>query len=249
MDVDFNSIVDDFFVNMSLQTTLALPHTRETILHFCEAVQKEFPEMTSFYQRDAEEYVLEGNRETGRYEWLELHACRLTAGSFNPRSAEAAYRFHHWLAERSVYFLGVSGLDIESLDLLFGFNLDFRGNRDSIVADALLNGSPLGALPVAGERVCLEFEPSLVLAMDDSCSLQARISVETHSSSFQVRTGQYDDEPISVYLTVRQYPEPGKVMDLGASLMRQCMQCEDLACRLVVPQVIRPIAAAIAAAH
>ena len=84
MDLDLSSLVDDFFVNMSLQTTLALPHTRETILHFCEAVQKEFPEMTSFFQREAEEYVLEGNRETGRYEWLELHPRRMTAGSFNP---------------------------------------------------------------------------------------------------------------------------------------------------------------------
>ena len=249
MDLDLSNLVDDFFVNMSLQTTLALPHTRETILHFCEAVQKEFPEMTSFFQREAEEYVLEGNRETGRYEWLELHPRRMTAGSFNPHSAESAYRFHQWLTERSVYFLGVSGLDIESLDVLFGFNLDFRGNRDGIVSEALLGGSPLGMLLGGGEGVCLEFEPSIVLAMDDSCSLQARVSIETHSSSYQVRTGQYDDEPISVYLTVRQYPEPGKVMDLGASMLRQCGQCEDLTRRLIVPQIIRPIAAAIAAAH
>ena len=248
MSMDLRSLADDFFVNLNLQTTLSLPDSRETILHFCEAVQKEFVEMTSFYQRETGEFVLEGDRDSGSYQWMELQSRRLTAGFFNPPDVAAAYRMHRWLLERSMYYLGVSGLDIECMDVLFGFNLDYMGNRDAIVADALLGNSPLGNLLSAGGTNPIEFEPSLVLALEEECYLQARLSLETRSSSYQVRTGQYEDEPISVYFTVRQYPRLHKVLEFQKSFERQCEACEELTERLIVPNVIEPIAKAIASA-
>jgi hypothetical protein len=249
MSVDFSNVADDFFINVSVQTTLPLPSSRETILHFYEAVQKEFAAMTNFYQREGGEYVLEGDRDSGHYDWIELQSHNLASGSFNPDRLEAGYRFHRWLLERSVYYLGLGGLDVEALDVLFGFNLDFRGNRDAVVAQALLGGSSLGAL--AGEPLAkaLEFEPSLVVSLDEACDLQARLSLETRSSSYQVRTGQYDDEPISVYFTIRSYPRPGRLPNLVESLERQSSLGEDLAERIVVPQIVQEIAAAIAASQ
>lgn len=248
MPMDFRGLADDFFVNLNLQTTLALPDSRETILHFCEAVQKEFAEMTSFYQRDSGEFVLEGDRDSGTYQWMELQSRRLTAGFFNPPDLSRAYRMHQWLLERSLYYLGVSGLDIECLDVLFGFNLDYVGNRDTIVAEALLGNSPLGNLLSLESARPIEFEPSLVMALEEECYLQARLSLETRSSSYQVRTGNYEDEPISVYFTVRQYPRLHRVMELQDSFKRQCEVCEDLSERIIVPNVIQPIATAIASA-
>lgn len=247
MSLDFNGVADDFFVNLNLQTTLPLPTGRETILHFFEAVQKQFGTMRSFYQRDSGEYVLEGDREAGDYQWVEVQPRRLVAGYFNPPDVHEAYRLHRWLLDRSVYFLGVSSLDVEWLDLLFGFNLDFRGNRDEIVARALLSGSPLGAIVAEAPGKALECEPSVVIALDDDCCYQARLSIETRNNSYQVRTGQYDDEPISVYVTVRRYASPPKLVDVKESFSRQCDFCEDIACRAVLPQIIQPIAAAIAA--
>jgi len=249
MAFDFFSAADDFFVNLNLQTTLALPTNRESVLHFCEAVQKEFRSMTGFYQRDSGEYVLEGSRESGKYRWLEIHTHRLSAGYFNPEDLAGAYALHEWLLERSVYYLGVGGLDVECLDVLFGFNLDYQGNRDAIVAEALLGSAPIGALMGDGGLTCVECEPNLVTAIDTDCYAQARLSLETRSNTYQVRTGQYDDEPISVYFTVRQYPQPGSLLDLKASFGRQCEQCEDLTRRIVIPQIVRPIAAAISAAQ
>jgi hypothetical protein len=247
MSVDYGSVADDFFVNLNLQTTLALPTSRETVLHFYEAVQKEFPSMACFYQREGGEFILEGDREGGTYQWLELQANRMSAGHFNPASPAEAYRFHSWLLDRSVYFLGVSPLDVEALDVMFGFNLDYQGNRDAIVAQALLANSPLAALMTEGSARAVEFEPSLVVSIDEECSLQARLSLETRSSSYQVRTGQYDEEPISVYFAIRRYPIPGSVINIKESFVRQSRLCEDLTARIVVPQVIRPILAAIAA--
>lgn len=249
MAADFANITDDFFVNLNLQTTLPLPRSRESVLHFYEAVQKQFPLMTGFYQRDGGEYVLEGDREGGCYRWLELQTHHLAAGHFNPPDLNDAYNLHRWLLERSVYFLGIGGLDVEALDVMFGFNLDYQGNRDAIVAEALLGESPMGQLAGDPGMRTVECEPSLVVSLDEQCYLQARMSLETRSSSYQVRTGQYDEEPISVYFTVRRYPAPGTVVQLVESFTRQCEICEDLVSRIVLPNVIQPIVSAIASSH
>jgi hypothetical protein len=249
MSCEFGTVADDFFLNANLQTTLALPGGRETILQFCEAVRKEFRDMTSFYQRESGEYVLEGDHESGVYQWMELQSHNLSAGYFNPPDLDEARRFHSWLLERSVYYLGVSGLDVECLDVLYGFNLDFRGNRDAIAARALLEGSPLAALGACEGCKPVEFEPSLVIALEEECYLQARLSLETRSSSYQVRTGEYDEEPISIYFTVRQYPQPGKPFDLKDAFGRQCEIGQDLVRRVVIPHVVQPVAAAIATAE
>ena len=247
MTPEFNTVADDFFVNLNIQTTLDLPDGRETILHFCEAVQKEFSSMSNFYRRDTGEFVLEGNRESGSYQWMELQPRRLSTGSFNPSTAADAYRLHAWILERSLYYLGISGLDVECMDVLFGFNLDFSGNRDAVVADALLCGSPMAALAMEAGGKTVECEPSAVVALDEDCYLQGRLWVETRSNSYQVRTGEYDSEPISVYFAVRQYPHPGAVLDLPNAYAHQRALCEDLTGRVIVPQVVHPIVTAIAA--
>lgn len=247
--MDFNSIADDFFVNMDLQTALELPMSRDTVLHFCESVQKRFPEMTNFYQRDTGEFVLEADRESGSYQWLELQSRRLSAGYFNPPDTESAYSLHSWLLEGSTYFLGVRGLDVEALDVLFGFNMDFKGNRDAIVAEAILGGSAIGTLVSELSDRTVECEPSVVISVNDDCSMQARLSLESRGDSLQVRTGEYEDEPISVYFTVRKYPKPGEVIQMKESFARQCEICEEMVCRSVIPNIVHPIATAIATAQ
>ena len=249
MSASFSNFSDDFFVNIDLNTSLPMPQERETVLHFYEVVQKQFPDLADFYQRDTGEFVLEGDREAGSYRWLELGSRRLSAGAFNPADVADAYRQHAWLLDRSRYFLGVSHMVVESLDLVYGFNLDYAGNRDAIVCEALLEGCRLAALLTHGEAAALNFEPSLIVALDAECCMQARLAIETRNSSYQVRTGTYDDEPISVYLTVRAYPRPGERFDVGKSISHQAVVGEDLVARVVIPSAVRPIASAIAAAQ
>ena len=246
MDAEFNTVADDFFVNLNLQTTLALPDRRETVLQFCQAVQKQFPGMTGLFQRDSGEFALEGDRESGSYQWLELQSHRLSAGQFNPPTTAEAIGLHRWLLDRSVYFLGVGGLDVECLDVMFGFNLDYLGNRDGIVAEALMGGGPLAALASEGLGKCVEFEPGIVFALDSDCYLQVRLSVETRCNSYQVRTGNFADEPISVYFTVRRYPTPGQITDLTTTFEELATICRDIASRVIVPGIVQPIVSAIA---
>jgi len=190
--------------------------------------------------------VLEGDRDGGSYQWMELQSHQLSAGYFNPPDVAAAKHLHSWLLDRSVYFLGMSGLDIECLDVMIGFNLDYQGNRDAIVAEALLGGSPLSCFTAEPGVQAVECEPAMVISLDEECYVQARLSLETRCSSYQVRTGNYDEEPISVYFTVRRYPAPGKMLHAQTAFTEQLDTCEDLTCRLIVPQVIHPIVAAIA---
>lgn len=247
--MDFQTVADDFFVNLNVQTTLALPTGRETVLHFCEAVQRQFPLMSSFYRRESGEYVLEGDQESGCYPWMELQRHNLAAGWFSPETLQDVEQLHKWLLERCPAFLSVSRMDIECLDVLFGFNLDCRTNRDAVTWQALLAGSPLDVLNLDAAYRPLECQPGLVFALDEECYLQGRVAVETHSSSYQVRTGRYEEEPISVYLTIRHYPRPGRTFDPQASYDEQFRLCEDLCRDFVVPQVVQPIASAIATAQ
>lgn len=246
MTESFDAFSDDFFVNMSLQTALPLPEGRETILQFCEACQREYATMATFYQRESGEYVLEGDRDGGSYRWMEMEQRRVSSGFFNPPDLEQALAQHRWLLERCTYYLGVSHLDIECLDVVFGFNLDYQGNRDAIVAEALLGGSPLGTLAEDGQLTALGFEPSFIVALERDCYTQARVSLETRNNSYQVRTGNYEDEPISIYFTVRGYPRPGEKFNTKQAFERQCAAAQELTQRIVVPRIIRPIAAAIA---
>ena len=243
---NFNDVADDFFVNLNLQTTLALPNGRETVLQFCEAVQKQYVQMTALFQREGGEYVLEGDREAGSYQWLELFSHRLTAGYVNPPQLSDAIDYHRWLLERCRYFLGVAGLDVECLDLSFGFHLAYVGNRDAVVADALLGNCPLAAISHEGLGKVTECEPSLVFALDADCSVQVRLAIETRCNDFQIRTAEYTDEPISVYLSVRRNPVPGCVIDPDAALTDVARAAAEITERLVVPQVVQPIATAIA---
>ena len=55
---------------------LALPHNRETLLHFFERVQKAYPGMTRFRKNDNNEFNLEEDRSSQR-----------TAGSASSPSA------------------------------------------------------------------------------------------------------------------------------------------------------------------
>ena len=237
---------DDIFINLSLQTMLPLPTGRETVLQFFQAVQREFGEMTAMFRRDTGEHVLEGDRDAGSYRWVELHEQRLCSGYFNPPTMAKSRQLHAWLLDRSQSFLGLSGLDVECLDVMIGFNLDYQGNRDGLVAEALLADSPLGMLVQGDLGRCVEFEPGLVLALESDCNTQARVAIEPRCNSMQVSSGDYTNDPISVHLTVRRYPVPGRVMDLPSVFDALCDIAEDLAARVIMPQILAPLASAIA---
>ena len=92
MSNPYFAFCEDFYINMRLGSQLNLPHSRETVLHFFERIQKEFPGMSRFRKNDANELNLEEDRNDHSYRWTALEARRLASGHVNPPDVEEALR-------------------------------------------------------------------------------------------------------------------------------------------------------------
>ena len=242
----YASLADDFYVNMNLATEMELPSSRETILQYFEQLQRRYPTMRKFYCRDKRDYVLEEDKEQGRYRWAAVETRRLCSGQVNPGSLEEAVTQHRLVLDLAPAFLSVSPLDCEALDVLFGFDFAYRGNHNALLAEALGVGPALERFgEVPGGRV-INYEPSLTISLDEDCRVQVRVSTETRTNAFQVRTGEFSEEQLSVYVTARQYgsldPDTSYVdaMDRLAQLAREVVDS------CVVEQILRPLARTIA---
>jgi len=243
----YSTLCDDFGVYVYLNTKMELPSGRETVLHFFDSLQKTYPQMTDFECRENGEFVLEEDREKGSYRWVTLEGHRVCTGYVNPPALEDADTQHERILELAPYHLDFSPLDCEALDVLFAFDFTFSGNHDEVVAEALgLNPTLESLVQLPGNRV-INFEPSLMISLDEGCRLQARLSVETRTNAYQIRTGQYPEAPISVYFTVRQYWGRQPFKTFGESYRTQRRLCQELVDSHIIPGVVRPLAQAIAA--
>jgi hypothetical protein len=243
----FGSFCDDFFIDMSVSTQLDLPSSRDTILTFFERLQKQFPEMNSFSRRQMGEYILEQEQDGQRLRWVALEPDRLVAGCADPASTDAAYELHHHVLELMPYMLGVSPLDIDSMDITYTMDFDYQGNHDEVIAEALLSHSSFsGFLDIPGARP-VNCCPSIIVALSEDDRLQARIGVESRTSGFEVRGEKYKtEEPISLYFTVRRYPVPGPDFNTLEAYRQQCRMAENLIVEKVIPCFVQPLNNAIA---
>ena len=243
----YGSLCDDFGVYVYLNTKMELPTKRETVLHFFDSLQKTFPQMTDFDCRDTGEFVLEEDREQGSYRWVTLEPRRLCTGYVNPPELEEADRQHERVLELAPYHLDFSSLDCEAMDVLFAFDFMFTGNHDEVVAEALGINTTLEKLIQMPDSKVINYEPSLMLALDDQCRLQCRLNIETRTNAYQIRTGQFPEAPISIYFTVRQYWGRQPYKTFGESYQNQRRLCQELVDSHIIPAVVRPVAETIAA--
>ena len=241
----YDQDADDFYINVNLNTEMELPSGRDTVLHYFEQMKKAFPDLRNFYTRDNGDLVLEGDKERGHYRWLAIEPRRLCSGYVNPETPEDAYRQHEMVLDLAPHLLTISVLDCEALDVMFGFDFTYEGNHDEVVAEALgISPALEGLLEVPGSRV-INYEPSITLALEETCRLQCRLSIETRTNAFQVRTGEYSDDQISVYFTVRQYWGSGPERSFLDAFRRQREIGEQAIRERIIPRIVRPLAQAI----
>jgi hypothetical protein len=242
----YSSHSDDFYININLNTEMELPNSRETLLHYFEQVQRKFPTMRNFYTRERAEYVLEEEKEQGHYRWTTVEPRRVCAGHVNPHSVEEAMTLHRTIMDTVPYALSVSPLDCESLNLMFGFDFTYRGNHNQLIAEALGLAPAFERFAEIPGAQIVSCEPSVQLALDADCRIQCRLSVEARTSAYHVRTGEFPEEQLSVYLTARRYGsfEPGE--DLGEVVERLGKLCCELVDEHVIDQLLRPLQQAIA---
>lgn len=243
----YGTLSDDFYSNLNLNTEMQLPNTRETILSFFERVQKTYPSMRNFYARDNGDFVLEEDKDQGHYRWLSLESQRICSGYMNPPDLETAAEQHRLVLELVPYMLSVSPLDCEALDYMVGFDFEYRGNQDELVAKAFSSNNAIDSMIDVPDSRVISYEPNITLALNESCRRQARLMVETRTSAYQVQRGEYGDEPISVYFTVRQYGSLETDDSYEKTLAELKEQSEELIDSYVIENVLRPMANAIIA--
>ncbi len=242
----YASLCDDFYINMNLSTEMELPSNRETVLHYFEHIQKKYPTMRNFYCREKGDFVLEEDKDKGHYRWCTIEPRRVCSGQVNPESISEPLEQHHLVLDLAPYMLSVSTLDCESLDLLFGFDFTYRGNHNQLVAEALgLNPAYERLNEIHGASV-INYEPTLTLALDEDCRTQCRMSIETRTNAYHIRTRDFPEEQLSVYLTARQYGSLGADTTFVKALGNLAQICQDMVDQYVVDNVLRPLARAIA---
>jgi hypothetical protein len=246
MSNPYSAFCEDFYVNMRLGSQLSLPHSRETLLHLFERVQKGFPTMTRFRKTESGEFNLEEDRGGQSYRWMSLESKRLSSGHVNPGTVEESLKLHSLLLEMVPCHLGISPIEVDYLDVLFGFDLGFGGNHDEIIAESLFGESPLACLTEMPGSKAVDFQPTITVALSDDCRLQARIDVVTRTNSYQVRTGDYSDDAISVYLIVRRYWGDRPREPMEKLFVEMTEKAEQLCDSYIIPRVLRPISSAIA---
>lgn len=247
MATSYGSLCDDFYVNMNLNTELELPTERDTILHFFERVQRQFPTMNSFYQRETGEFCLDEDRQSGSYRWIAIESDRICSGYVNPDSLAQADEQHRLVLDLVPYTLGVNHLDVDSLDVIFGMDFDYQGNHDEILAEALFGDSPFATLMDIPNAIPMGFDPTVLVGLSEDCRCQAKISFESRTGAYQLRTKKYkEDEQLSLSLAIRQYPDPSTRFSSVESYNHQRALCEEIMTERVIPKFVNPITGAIA---
>ena len=143
--------------------------------------------------------------------------------------------------------LDLGGLTADTLDVAYHFDFLYAGNHDEVVAEALCPGGPLDSLAKHAPSRVLHYQPTLMLALDDGCQLQARLSVETRTTAYQVRTGNFPESPITVYFTIRQFWGKQPSRTFIESYQNQRRLLDELVTDHVLPNVIQPLARTIGA--
>lgn len=203
--IDFKDLSDDFYVNVNLNTEMDILSTRDSVMHYFEQVQKQYPSMKNFYARARGEFVLEEEKEPGYYRWTSVEKRRVCSGYVNPPNYEDAIKQHISVLELLPYTLSISGLDCESLNFMYGFDFTYRGNHADLIAEALGVSPAFEPLIRGPATKLIGVDPSVQFALDSECRVQCRISAESRSSTLAIRTGEFPEEQLSVYLTIRRY--------------------------------------------
>lgn len=243
----YSSLCDDFYVDMHVNTELDLPTERDTILTFFDRIQKQFPGMGRFHRRDNNEYYLEEDHGTGQYRWVGLELDRIGSGVVNPARFEDAYHQDRLILELMPYMLGVTPLDVDSLDLTFAMDFDCAGHHDEVIAEALFGMSAFGSLLDWPHSRPIVFSPAMVVALSDDQFTQARVSIESKTSVYEPSDKEQNrDEAISLSLTVRRYPRTDERFDAVVSFEQQCQLAEELMAEKIVCHFVQPLVEVIA---
>ena len=248
MKSQFGVLCDEFYASTRLHLKLELTLGRETVLHFFDRVRREYPRMQKLRRRDDGTLVLEEDDRDGEsHRWLRLEPACLRFGQYSPPDSATYRRYAQFVLEQAPCHLTLNELDIDHLEVVYAFDLEYRGNHDQLVAETLYADHPLSAFLLGEDAMhSIECQPYLGVALTPACDVQAYIEVKSRTSTFEVRTGDYDTQILSVFSMVRKYWGFGEAADLAVVHNDLCRRADEIAGEKVVPILVNPLAQAIA---
>lgn len=240
MATSYGALCSDFYVNQKLAMRLDLPEDRETVLHLFDRMRKSEPSMSRFRRYDGE-FVLEGTRRDVDYRWMSLWRNAIRSGHVNPDSMESSYKLHRHILEQVPYYLTISPIDIDYLELTFGFDLECNGNHDEVVADALFTDSSIGELMRMDQTKVLDVQPMFSIGLSKEGDLQACFEVKTRRKNRRGNASRFREEPLSILLSVRKYGPFDEVSELPKLFEKLTNTAETLTTDRLVPNLLLPI--------
>ena len=248
MNSGLGAVCDDFYVNCRLFLKLDLAPQREAILHFFDRLRKEYPDLRKLRRREDGCVMIEEDvDERAPRRWVRIDPGSLRFGFFAPADLDDVRRFGELVLTQAPYHLSFSDIDFDHLELIYGFDLEYRGNHDQRVAETLLGEHPAaGALFGEETAHVIDAQPYFGIALTPECDLQAYVEVKSRTTTYEVRSGNYESPPISVFLTTRKYWAVDSPKSLTDALGTLFDVSDELATEKIVPTFVNPLAAAIA---
>lgn len=241
---------DDFHTSTRLFFKLDLSLERESTLHFFDRIRREFPSLKRLRRREGNTLVLEESDGEGRGDaqrWVRLEPGAMRFGHFSPPDGECCAEFASFLLKQAPFHLTLTELDVDYLEVFYGFDMEYSGNHDQLIADTLFRDHPLAAFIMGDDAAhTIDCQPYFGVALTPKCDVQAHLEIKSRTSSFEVRTGQYDSQLLSVNLSVRRYWGFEDANDLVQVHQQLFKTAEELAVSRIVPLVVNPLALAIA---
>jgi hypothetical protein len=241
LTASFSALCSDFYVNQKLAVKLDLPRSRETVLDLFERVRREYPSMQAF-KRYQDELALESPASDTPHRWLAIRTNTLRSGSVNPADLSDGYSLHRHILEVAPFFLSISPLDVEHIELLYGFDLECERDHDEIVHRALLAGTRLGVLGDTPGATPIDCQPMFGVRLDAAAQIEAHMEVKTRTGTDPRRGGGAGaSESISVYVILRSFAPITDITRLVTTFDRLRRFGEDLVESRVVPEILVPI--------
>lgn len=291
MHDSYLALCSDAYVNQKLSLKLdrfgasANASDRQLVLEFFDRVRRQFPTLSTFRRR-REELSLETGATFGSHStlsresddeealttldsdphlqrWIAIRSNHIRSGVVNPSSFASAYPLHRYLLELAPYYLSLSPLDLDSIELLYGFDLPASGNHDDIVYEALYADSPIARAVDLPNAVKVDCQPVFGAVLTEglpgmrSRAVEVNFEVKTrgartpggrlarHASGMGGGETTENAPPISIYLWVRQSCAGVDVKELPSMMAALTHVGEELVNTRVIPGLVRPVREAI----
>lgn len=243
----YGAFCDEFFISSRLFLKLDLDPSRDTVLHFFEQIRRMYPRMTRLRRRDDGSLILdeEGAEGYGR-RVLRLDGNALKFSFYSPPNPQAAAEFADNVLKQAPHQLSLSDLDYDYLEVCYAFDLEYRGNHDELVAETLFPDHPLLSSLTDDNQRIIDCQPFFGITLSAECDKQVYVEIKGRTSTYELRSGEYEPSPLSVYLTVRRYWGFSGAKDLALANRDLLTIAERYVNERVMPHVVQPLAAAIA---